>query len=301
MSVSAWRADVTLDIAGDASRVTWPAAFPMIRKLWIGFTYNKRLWPPRQVEQQHEFIQRCPSLESLTWSLSMCLSLPTHDQGSSIPKTSPCPKIKAFAFHCPAFHSENLLEDTLVGILKECNNNLTSFESDGVQFEWLYGQTLINSLASSLTRLHLNNCGSRTSGPLIKILSSCPHLVHVYCVEPLDARDILGVDHDKTTGKPDWDQPLPESIHPLEWACKNLQILEINICGLQFKTQEWQREVLRQLAKLKQLRVLDTDDHTGAVQAKCQDGLDFRLTSGLDILSSLTLLERLSFTLCTRT
>jgi len=91
------------------------------------------------------------------------------------------------------------------------------------------------------------------------------------------------------------DQPLPELIHQLEWACKNLQILEIGLCGLQFRTQEWQRAVLKQLAKLEQLRVLDVADYTDTLNIRSQDGLDLSLTTGLDILSSLTRLERLGF------
>ena len=169
----------------------------------------------------------------------------------------------------------------------------------------LYSQALTTSLALSLTRLHLNNCGSHTSGPMMKIPSSCPHLVHVRCTGPLDAREILGIDRDKATrmtgrtGRTRWigrqyeEQPLPESIHPPEWACKNLQILEIAIRGLQYTG--WQRAVLLQLAKLRQLRVLDVDDYTDILRVRSQDGVAFSLMRGLGILSSLTLLERLGF------
>jgi len=255
--------DLTLDIRGDASRINWPTAFPTIKKLWIGFNFYEQC-TPHQLQRQHEFIQRCPNLESLTWSFITCLPFPIHEiKGILSPNTSPCPKIKAFAFRCLGFHS-NSPEDTLVEILKVCNNNLTSFESDGVQSMHLYSQALITSLASSLTRLHLNNCGFHTSEPMMKILSSCPHLVHVHCEGLLDAREILGVNCAKVTGWKGWqyeNQPLPESIHPPEWACKNLQILEIRICGLKHKAQEWQRAVLKQLAKLKQLRVLDVGDY----------------------------------------
>jgi len=284
--------DLTLDIGGDeASWIQWPAAFPTIKKLWIGVTYNREC-KPHQLQQQHEFIQRCPNLESLTWSFSTCLRLPIHEIKDFVsPKTSPCPKIKAFAFHCPGFRL-NLPEDTLVEILKACNNNLTSFESDGVRFMHLYSQALITSLALSLTRLHLNNCCSRSSRPMMKILSSCPHLVHVHCAGLLHAQDILGIDN-ITTGWLYQDQL--EWIHPPEWACKNLQVLEIGICGLQFRTQEWQRVVLKQLAKLEQLRVLDVADYTDTLNIRSQDGLDLSLTTGLDILSSLTRLERLGF------
>ncbi|KAK3813381.1 MAG: hypothetical protein J3Q66DRAFT_348168, partial [Benniella sp.] len=285
--------DLTLDIGGDdTSWIQWPAAFPTIKKLWIGVTYNREC-KPRQLQQQHQFIQRCPNLESLTWSFSTCLRLPIHEIKDLLsPKTSPCPKIKAFAFHCPGFRL-NLPEDTLVEVLKACNNNLASFESDGVRFMHLYSQALTSGLASGLTRLCLNNCGSRTSRPMMKILLSCPHLVHVHCAGLLHAQDILGIDHSKTPGWLLEDQL--ELIHPPEWVCKNLQILEIGICGLQFRAQEWQQAVLKQLAKLEHLRVLDVADHTDMLKIRSQDGLDFRLTTGLDVLSSLTRLERLGF------
>jgi len=61
--------DLTLDITGDASWINWPTAFPTIKKLWIGFNFYEQC-TPHQLQRQHEFIQRCPNLESLTWSFS---------------------------------------------------------------------------------------------------------------------------------------------------------------------------------------------------------------------------------------
>jgi len=72
--------------------------------------------------------------------------------------------------------------------------------------------------------------------------------------------------------------------------------LEIGICGLRNKALEWQRAILKQLAKLAQLRVLNVQaEYAMSLGEGSVDGLDFRLTAGLDILSSLTMLEALRF------
>ncbi|KAF9364727.1 hypothetical protein BGX34_000621 [Mortierella sp. NVP85] len=303
--------DVTLSVGGHCgiSWDDWPA-FPKIKKLWLGITHERH-WASQQTEQQHGFIKRCPNLESLTWSFSRGL-LPIHEIKELLsPENSPCPKIKAFAFHYPGFHP-HLPEIKWFEILKACNKNLTSFGSSKTIFGELSGQALIKGLASTLTRLHISDTATK-SAVMMKILVSCPHLIHVTSAGPLDVRDILGVkstkpddeDEDRTTLSkskrknavgPSKKQPLPKSFRPLEWACKNLQTLEIGICGLENKASGWQREVLGQLAKLKQLRVLDVcTTYASSLSEGSRDGLDFRLARGLDILGSLKMLETLRF------
>ncbi|KAK3822668.1 MAG: hypothetical protein J3Q66DRAFT_329885 [Benniella sp.] len=288
----------------------WPA-FPKIKRLWLGITHERH-WSSHQVEQQHGFIKCCPNLESLTWSFSKGL-LPIREIKDLLsPEKSPCPKIKAFAFHYPGFHPP-LPEIGWIETLKACNKNLTSFGTRKTVFGELSSKKLIRGLASTLTRLHIDDTAIG-SVAMMKILSSCPHLIHVTSAGPLDVRDILGVkstkpedDEDahgissskwtwKNAVRPHKTQPLPKSIRPPEWACKNLQTLEIGICGLRDKASGWQREVLRQLAKLKQLRVLDVYAHYAfSLRQGSRDGLDFRLVRGLDILGSLKMLETLRF------
>ncbi|KAK3822667.1 MAG: hypothetical protein J3Q66DRAFT_329883 [Benniella sp.] len=304
--------DVTLSVGGhyDIPWDDWPA-FPKIKKLWLGITHE-RYWFSHQTEQQHGFIKHCPNLESLTWSFSRGL-LPIREIKDLLsPEKSPCPKIKAFAFHYPGFHPP-LPEIGWIETLKACNKNLTSFGTRKTVFGELSSKTLIRSLASTLTRLHIRDHATK-SVVMMEILSSCPHLVHVTSAGPLDVRDILGVkstkpeddeDEDWTTSSkskrknavgPPKKQPLPKSIRPPEWACKNLQTLEIGICGLRDKASGWQREVLRQLAKLKQLRVLDVEGpYAETLDEGSRDGLDFRLAGGLDILGNLKMLETLRF------
>ena len=294
-------ADTTLDLkAYGVSWENWPT-FSRIKKLWLGITHEMH-WDACQLQQQHEFIQQCPNLESLTWSFSRG-PLPFHEIKELLsPKKSPCPKIKAFEFHYPGFHPI-LSEDKLAKILGGCKQNLTSFGSRQVLFGEVSGEALIKGLASTLTRLRIDNGGPNTGPVLMKILSSCPNLVYVECSTTLDVGDILGVQSVKSamTGPPGISKkkmaqlvPLPKSIHLPEWACKNLETLRIDIGGLRDKEPEWQRAVLKQLAKLKQLRVLGrgTVSHSGVGS---RDGLDLRLEAGLEILSSLTKLERLRY------
>jgi hypothetical protein len=304
--------DITLDVRGydDASWINWPA-FPTIKNLWIGITQDRHQ-SPFQMQQQREFIQRCPNLESLT--LSFCERSFRLDEVMNVlsPETSPFPKLKAFAFQCPGQPSR-FLESQFVKILNGCNN-LTSFGTIDILFENLPAQALIDSLASTLTRLSFDRCSSITSVAMMKILSSCPHLVHVYCKGPLDAREILGVQRDKSEKEEFYSemltgysgsrsntrrlpkrQSLPVPLHPPEWVCRNLQTLSIGISGLARRGPEWQQGVLRQLAKLTQLRVLDVGAISYIHGIGSRDGLDFRLAAGLDILSSLTMLERLCF------
>ncbi|KAF9364730.1 hypothetical protein BGX34_000624 [Mortierella sp. NVP85] len=288
--------NMTLDLKTHGiSWDSWPA-FPTIKKLWIGITQDSHR-SPLQAQGQQEFIQRCPNLESLT--MSFCGdTLPVREIKDLLsPNTSPCPKIKAFAIRLLGYNP-SFSEDQLVEILNGCKNNLTSFENYCEHFKDLSCQALVNNLASTLTHLRLDKCGFISP---MKIISSCPHLIHFHCAMPLNAREILGIQRD-TSEPPDYpyasraqqsyqpsrNQPLPRTIHPPEWACKNLQTLEIGIWGLHKGTPGWQEAVLKQLARLTQLRVLDVQ-----AGSDITDGLAFRLASGLDILSSLTMLETL--------
>jgi len=299
--------NMTLDLKTHGiSWDSWPA-FPTIKKLWIGITQHSHR-SPIQAQGQHEFIQRCPNLESLT--LSFCGdTLPVREIKDLLsPKTSPCPKIKVFAIRLLGYNP-SFSEDQLVEILNGCKSDLTSFESYCDHFKDMSCQALVSNLASTITHLRLEKCQFSSNVSTMKIISSCPHLMHFHCAAPLNAREILGIQNDTSepldyphasraqqSYQPSRNQPLAKSIHPPEWACKNLQTLEVGICGLFNGTPRWQQEVLKQLAKLTQLRVLDVK--TGSVPTLGEgslDGVDFRLEAGLDILSSLTMLETLRF------
>ncbi|KAK3822669.1 MAG: hypothetical protein J3Q66DRAFT_329887 [Benniella sp.] len=286
---------------GSASWANWPV-FPKIKKLWVGITHERH-WIYCGATQQHEFIKRCPNLESLVWSFSKG-PLPIREIRALLsPETSPCPKIKAFEFHCPVLHP-SLPEDSLVEILRGCNKNLTSFGCNQVRFGEFSAQALIKGLASTLTRLRIDNAPPSISPALMKILSSCPHLLHVNCYRGrLDVRDILGIKSGQEEGSTAKTagtmfsanaQPLPTSIHPPEWACKNLQTLVVDICGLQGKAPEWHRAVLTQLAKLTRLRVLGVGRFSSENE-KTRDGLDLRLLAVVRAPSRFPMLEELRF------
>jgi hypothetical protein len=300
--------DMTLDVDLGKGTTTWDQwlSFSKIKKLWLGIT-DERHWIYRGVTQQHEFIKRCPNLESLTWSFSKG-PIPINEIKDLLaPKKSPCLKIKAFALHYPGLHP-SLQEDKWVEILKGCNKNLTSFGCMQVRFGELSGQALIKGLAFTLTRLCIDRGPPNISSVLMKIFTSCPHLVHVDCyTAQLDAQDVLGIKRvkleegnedpatkKKATGAKVKTEPLPKSIRPPAWVCKNLQTLKVDICGLQDKAPEWHRAVMKQLATLKRLRVLGVGMYSSANE-RTRDGLDFRLSTGLDTLSSLTMLETLRF------
>ncbi|KAF9364726.1 hypothetical protein BGX34_000620 [Mortierella sp. NVP85] len=272
--------DLTLDVDLGRDIVSWAnwPVFPKIKKLWVGITHERH-WIYCGTTQQPEFIKRCPNLESLAWSFSKG-PIPIREIRALLsPETSLCPKIKAFEFHCPGLH---LPEDTTSAL----------------------GQALIKGLASTLTRLRIDNAPPNISPTLMRIFSSCPHLLHVNCYGGrLDVRDILGIKSGKDKGSTAKTrgtmfsangQPLPTSIHPPKWACKNLQTLDVDICGLQGKEPEWHLAVLTQLAKLTRLRVLGVGRFSSENE-KIRDGLDLRYLVKVQTPSSFTMLEELRF------
>lgn len=73
------------------------------------------------------------------------------------------------------------IENNLVKILNGYRENLTSFGSGRFRSREPSGQALIKGLASTLTGLHIMNCSPDFGSVMMKIFSSCPHLVVVRC------------------------------------------------------------------------------------------------------------------------
>ncbi|KAG0244137.1 hypothetical protein B0O80DRAFT_531524 [Mortierella sp. GBAus27b] len=299
----------TLLFSHSSNDISWPdwPRFHNIKTLWIGFTLQEG-WVNGQQLTQLGFIERCPDLETLTWSI---LKSPVPVMEVKGVLRMVCPKIRDFGIHHPGFHP-HMEDGTMADILKACDKPLTTLRCDRVTFGELSTEALIKGLASTLTRLDLHACGD--SAPMIKILTSCPHLTYVKTQGVLDIRDLLGIKRPKTEKEEPWEteedrerhrqrlmtppsklQPLPKTIRPPEWVCKNLRTLEIGIWGLVDKAPEWQRAVLNQIAKMKQLRVLNVGRTSFRFTRLSRDGLDLRLSKGLDILGSLTMLESLEF------
>ncbi|KAF9397663.1 hypothetical protein BGX21_008625 [Mortierella sp. AD011] len=123
-----------------------------------------------------------------------------------------------------------------------------------------------------------------------EIMTSCP-LLDALSVVSLKANDVLGVVQEESGVINIEGLTLR---HPQDWICLNLTSLTVYICGLEGKPSEWQRSVLKQLARLEKLELLDIGPDVSWGEM-VQDGLDLRLASGLDILVTLKRLETIMF------
>ncbi|KAF9345334.1 hypothetical protein BGX26_003279 [Mortierella sp. AD094] len=129
-----------------------------------------------------------------------------------------------------------------------------------------------------------------TSLMIQEIMVSCPQL-NTFIATYLEARDILGIDEEEEKSK-NVDKGHGGS-YTRDWTCVGLKELRFQICGLEGRP-EWQRLVLKQLARLTKLEWLNVAN-CAKWGSSVRDGLDLRLGSGLDILSSLKRLESLMF------
>ncbi|KAF9200093.1 hypothetical protein BGZ49_009705 [Haplosporangium sp. Z 27] len=230
-------------------------------------------------EHKLEFIRKCPRLESLSWPNASSRDL------SELPKT--------FSIACPPIQNLSLggvysSDRDIAAIIDSCHN-LKSLEVRGSAFGPVSFQSCSRYFAT-LTKLDFLKCKYVTSFMSQRILTSCPLLLY-YRGSKLDVGDVVGIEEISVTGEEFEGVKVLASSR--DWVCLNIKFLSINITGLKNTPIEWQRRILRQLARLEKLEHL-------AVREKYfngdrDDGIDLKIESGLDILQSLKRLKRFEF------
>ncbi|KAF9356886.1 hypothetical protein BGX34_009710 [Mortierella sp. NVP85] len=271
---------VRLECLRVESNVTFPESldkwqcFPVLRELNLSRSRNI---PARTYLK---VIRRCPGLRNLIWLL-------TDDD--------PCPVsdiCELFRMHCPLLErlelsAKCLMDENLSEILDSCHQ-LVSVKFTDSKFGELSFRSLFRHFAT-LQEINLEYCNEVTSEMVQRIMTSCERLTSLHA-PTLDASDILGdVKGKKATG-------MAAVIHqPLqEWACRNLRLLSVFICGLEGRPLDWHRKVLQRLSKLTKLVHLNIGSGQ-YYNSYSRDGLDLRLETGLDALSSLKQLRYLGF------
>ncbi|KAF9108362.1 hypothetical protein BGX27_008367 [Mortierella sp. AM989] len=244
---------------------------PSMRTLRFGTTGGLPL--PHQIA----FIQECPGLKSLTWSIEEDIAFPTAELCKILSTT--CTELTELHFEekvVPALPDKELAQ------IFDSWAKPTHFSI----YDTMFGPCAFQSLRrhfSNLSRLDLGTSPNMTSPMIQEIMMSCPRLTALTATH-LEARDILGISDEE--GK-------SANLNGSRWTCLNLKDLRLHICCLE-DNPEWQRLVLTQLAKLKKLEWLNIA-HCSEWGAIFRDGLDLRLEAGLDILGSLKQLQTLTF------
>ncbi|KAG0000139.1 hypothetical protein BGZ79_006268 [Entomortierella chlamydospora] len=276
--------DLTLDIlkfTGMESMDKW-TEFPNIRilSLMVEDGLSSR--------QQLQIIRKCPQLRSLFWHFSF--------------KDVTCKEVcEAFSTYCLDLRELSLSSpdsSDLVGIQDKhlsqvicCCRELSKFVISDMQFGPLSFQSLRPHF-KSLRNLVLDRNPLLSGSMAREIMTSCP-LLDALSIVSLKAKDVLGVVQGES-GVINIEGLTLHHPHPQDWICLNLTSLTVYICGLESKPSEWQRSVLKQLARLEKLELLDIGPDVPWGEM-VQDGLDLRLASGLDILVTLKRLETIMF------
>ncbi|KAK3822684.1 MAG: hypothetical protein J3Q66DRAFT_397163 [Benniella sp.] len=230
-----------------------------------------------------ELIRRCPELRVLRWHIK---------------QDDPCPVsdiISVFKLYCPSveqliLEAAHLMDENLSEILNGCHR-LISFRLPRSKI----GELTFLSLSrhfTTLQSLHLEHYTGLTSKMTQQIMASCWRLTALTATT-LDAIDILGDANEEEsigteTGIRDQSQ---------EWVCTDLESFDVFICGLEGKPIEWHQKVIQRLAKMTKLTSLSVGPrryhHSSSTGTR--DGLDLRLKTGLDALSSMKQLGCLFF------
>ncbi|KAF9347273.1 hypothetical protein BGX26_001241 [Mortierella sp. AD094] len=246
---------------------SWPQ-FPSMKSLRILDQSGASL------NQQFDAIRRCPRLR-----MYHTMYLRDHVPISGlIPAISQCRELSdlelmSFLAIIP--------DEVLAQIIKSCNR-VTSLGLISTGYGSLGVQALRQHFCS-LTRLRLTGCPNFTSAIILEVLTSCPALIKIKA-DSLEARDILGVVVEAKRSK----------LYPRDWVCLKLRSFNVSICGLKGKPNEWHRQILHQLSRLKKLEELAIG-HYGEEVSFSRDGLDLRLEKGLAILADLKQLKKIDF------
>ncbi|KAG0245159.1 hypothetical protein BGX31_007738 [Mortierella sp. GBA43] len=243
--------------------------FPTVTKLYMG---AGSLFPV--FEDQIEIIRKCPQLKSLHWN---------YNGRNSYQVSAVCDLFKT---SCPLVESLNIsgivmADGDVSQILDNCHRiTHIAFNS------WAFGEMAFRSLARHFTWLQdiTLTFSGMTSKMTQTILSNCPKLVSIYGAI-LDAKDIIdGIEN-----------------HSGGWSCTSLKKLNVFICGLKEKPLEWHRKVFQQISRIQKLKEIGLSG-VGLVSIMMSrtresgrfDGLAFRVEAGLDLLSSLKEMEKLT-------
>lgn len=255
--------------------------FPAVRTLHLTGSQNC------PVEHQVKIIRKCTELKELNWDIQHGDSQKASLDVSNLFKAH-CSSVERLRMR---LHSHSVTDEDLSQILDDCRK-ITEF-AIVCQFGYGFGKLAFESLTrhfEHVQRLDLSK-SHLSSGMAQQILTNCPHLT-AFMGERLEARDILGIfpeDKAMMGDKTTMDQQPPQ-----DWVCTKLRTLNIFICGLEDKPQEWHRGVFRQLSKMERLMHLIISP-VGVFAEKSRDGLDLKVEAGLDLLSSLKELHKLGF------
>ncbi|KAF9104782.1 hypothetical protein BGX27_009944 [Mortierella sp. AM989] len=237
--------------------------------------------------QQLEIIRRCPQLRTINWTFH-CNEFSCEEVCKAF--STCCLNIKELQLLRWNATTQCLIEDAYLSKVIDSCRNLVTFSIS----EMLFGPLSFQSLRShfgSLEKITFEH-NNFVSGPFCQeIMLSCP-LLDTLDIPTIEAGDILGVVQEEDSGESRID--VFSIIHPQDWICLNLTSLTVQFKGLEDKPLEWNRLVLSQLARLEKLVVLNIgpEDPWGEEET---DGLDLRLSAGLDILATLKRLETFMF------
>ncbi|KAF9197809.1 hypothetical protein BGZ49_001598 [Haplosporangium sp. Z 27] len=274
------------DLTEQSSMDRWEI-FPAMRSLHLSINSGMSM------RHQLEWIRKCPLLESLSWYIQSSDPFPTSEMCEIL--STICRDIKELSLE-----EGRIPDGDIARILDRCGDLTTlSFFDSG------FGPHAFQACRRQfeiLTRFEVMRCENTTSAMSQTILTSCPNLVY-FRANFVNARDILGITESTeptgeetggTSTQSEDTTAVKVDFHPQDWVCLKLETLSLFICGLEGKPVEWQREVLRQLSRLKRLDNLAIGPYEFAMVGS-RDGIDLRLESGLDILGSLNLLDRFCF------
>ncbi|KAF9994719.1 hypothetical protein BGZ80_010036 [Entomortierella chlamydospora] len=243
--------------------------------------------------QQIALVGRCPRLKEFHWYLSEEL---LTDKRNAFPVSQ---FSKILATKCPLVEGLSLercllSDQDCASIVESCQTGISKVSFYQTKFGPLSLKPLLERHSNSLTLLNLVDCLAVTSAMTQQILVSCPNL-ETFHSTILNAQDVLGV------GEGDGEDL--EQIQPQNWACTSIRVLTIFITGFMSKPFHWRSLVFQQLARLESLEELDITPQDGIIQLiprksisnlRVNDYLDLRLESGLDKLSSLKRLRKLT-------
>ncbi|KAF8968434.1 hypothetical protein BGZ46_010865 [Entomortierella lignicola] len=255
--------------------------FPSIRSLRFEYFMGP------STSQILEFIQKCPQLESLYWSIT-CDDFPVSEV-CQLPSAY-CPRLTYLTFRT---QDQSYLTDHSIAEILNGYPILTGFSINESEFGPLAFQSLCRHF-SRLKALDLGSSPNITSLMVQKILTACQNL-RSFHAPSLEVGDIFGTiqQNDKLDVGGDGGYK-GQSTCQQEWVCVNLCELKVLICGLGTAPAECHRKLLQQLAKLERLEILDISHHDRKVR-NFSDSIDMRLDAGLDILKGLKRLQVIGF------
>ena len=218
--------------------------FPELRYLDLRSTVG--------LEDELEWIVRCPNLISLGWEVPD-LPMPIDEFCSRVPVA--CPHLTCFELFLG-------MPDEFIARIMDAIPRIEKFTVAKSDF----GTKSIVALRRhfpTLKDFNIQYNVSRSSKMVQEILSSCPNLLSL-CADEIYYEDLIK-------------QP---------WVCRDLRLLDVGIRTSDSRTQ--QKEIYKRLAGLKELEWLCIGGFELEIDG---EHMDLTLAAGLDALKSLTKLE----------